>query len=72
MNETQINFLTRKKERPLGLKYSVESTGHKKKRRVIQTKLPERATNVSRFVSVTHFGERVVWRILIYVPGRQM
>jgi hypothetical protein len=43
-----------------------------KKRRVMQTKIPRRPTNVSHFVSITGFGEREVCGILIYAAGRQL
>lgn len=72
MNETQMNFPTLGKEKPLGLKYSVESPGHEKKRRVIQTKILKRPPKVSHFVSITHMGEGEICRILIYAQGHQM
>lgn len=73
MNETQMNFLKGEKNQSLWiLIYSVESTGQEEKKRVIQTKIPKRPTNVSHFVSITHFGEGEVCCILIYAPGHQM
>ena len=74
MNETQMNF-PKRGENKRALDFDIQCGEHRsggKKKRVIQTEIPKRPTNVSRFLSITHCKEGELCRILIYAPDHQV